>query len=87
MFKTIYSYPTSFGQVPVLVIIALKCSLLNNFIVTSLEGPAYSGVSNKYFLKTIKILLLMVQCYNAPPNFAKLASGRQALAIGAHHLF
>ena len=26
-----YSYPTSFGQVPVLVISFLKCSLLKNF--------------------------------------------------------
>ena len=26
-----YSYPTSFGQVPVLVIFVLKCSLLKNF--------------------------------------------------------
>ena len=31
MFSSYYSYPTSFGQVPVLVIFVLKCSLLENF--------------------------------------------------------
>ena len=29
--KTGYSYPTNIGQVPVLVIFVLKCSLLKNF--------------------------------------------------------
>ena len=38
--------------------------------------PVYSGVSKQQiFLKTIKILLLMVQFHNAPSNFVNLASG------------
>ena len=48
----------------------------------------YSGVSKqKNILKNIKILLLIAQFHNAPSNFANLASGRRALAAGAHHLF
>ena len=41
----------------------------------------------KNILKNIKILLLIAQFHNAPPNFANLASGRRALDAGAHNLF
>ena len=41
----------------------------------------------KTILKNIKILLLIAQFHNAPSNFANLASGRRALAAGAHNLF
>ena len=48
--------------------------------------PVYSGVSKeKNILKTIKILLLMVQFHNAPSNFANLASGETG--IRDHNLF
>ena len=43
--------------------------------------------SKKKNLKNIKILLLIAQFNNAPSNFANLASGRRALAAGAHNLF
>ena len=48
----------------------------------------YSGVSKqKIFRKKIKFLLLIAKFHNAPSNFANLASGRRALAAGAHNLF
>ena len=61
---------TRIRQVPVLVMFVLKCSLLKNFNLL---------LQATNILKTIKILLLMVQFHNTPTHFAKLASGETGI--------
>ena len=71
----VYSYPISFGQVPVLVIFVLKCLLLKNFDLFFFRSAClYWSKQATNILKTIKILHLMVQFHNAPSNFVNLAS-------------
>ena len=79
--ENLYSYPTSFDQVPVLVIFVLKCSLLKNLIYCYIFRSACLFWSKQAtnILKTIRILLLVVQYHNAPSNFANSALGETAM--------
>ena len=77
----LYSYPTNFGQEPVLVIFVLKCSLLQNFHLFYIVRSACLFWSKQAtnILKIIKILFLMVLFHNAPSNFTNLASGKTGI--------
>ena len=73
---------------PVLVIFVLKCSLPKNcnFCYIFRRACLFWSKQATNILINIKLLLLMVQFYNAP-SYANVASGRQALTIRAHNLF
>ena len=81
MYLYMCSYPTSFGQVPVLVIFVLKCSLLkhSNLFYILRNACLFWSKQATNILKTLKILLLMVQFHSAPSKFANLASGETGI--------
>ena len=82
-----YSYLTSFGQVPVLVMFVLKCSLLKNFhLLLHLRSAClFWSKQATNILKTIKILFLLVPFHNAPSNFANLASWETGIGCQSPH--